>query len=91
VRAEDERRKFFSDLVQYAVWCMTNIHRPSGTPIVPIQDYDPVLMMDALRKETKKPEANKTKAEMSAEAKAELMKRMDREAYIEYHKKKNNK
>jgi hypothetical protein len=90
VRAEDDRRKFYSDLVQYAVWCMTNIHRPSGTPVVPIQDYDPVLMMDALRKETKKTPVQ-SRAEMSKEAKAELIRKMDKEAYIEYHKKKNNK
>jgi len=69
---------------------MTNIHRPSGTPVVPIQDYDPVLMMDALRKETKKTPVQ-SRAEMSKEAKAELIRKMDKEAYIEYHKKKNNK
>jgi hypothetical protein len=69
---------------------MTNIHRPQGTQVVPIQDYDPVLMMDALRKETKETKTT-SKADISAAAKVELMKRMDKEAYIEYHKKQNKK
>lgn len=90
VRAEDDRRKFYKDLVQYTVWCMKNINRPSNAAIVPIQNFDPILMMDELRKETRK-EKLQTKAELSAITKDELNKRMDREAYIDHHKKQNKK
>jgi len=86
VRAEDERRKFFTDLVQYAVWWIVNINRSEP---IPIQDFDPQRTMESFRTQAKS--EPKSKAEMSKEAKEELRRRMDAEAYKEHYQKQNKK
>jgi hypothetical protein len=73
-------------------WWMVNGRRTKGMQMIPIEEFDPVVMMDAFRKEgATRRENEPTVREMSDQRKKELIKKMDAAHYKEYHSKMNKK
>ncbi len=78
VEAENERRKFYTDLAQYVVYFV--VHGPRFDKGVPIAEIDPTLFMDDLRKQARsKAQVNPaTLKEQSDARKKEIRDKMDK-------------
>ncbi len=72
------------------VWWLVNGRRTKGQEVIPVQDFDPMLMLESLKQESSKI-VSRTDIEMSAERKRELIKKMDAAHYKEYYQKQNQK
>jgi len=71
------------------VWWLVNARRTKGQDVIPIQDFDPMLMLESLKQESSKETASKSDIELSAERKRELRKKLDAAHYKEYYQKQN--
>ena len=91
VDAENDRRKFYTDLAQYVVYFV--VHGPRLDKTVPIAEIDPIKLMDDLRQEAHiKAQANPaSQKELSDARKKEIRDKMDRMQYVEHHQKQNKK